>query len=100
MNNGTAPPRTFNDARAAFEAAWRDYLDLAFHVAKYARRGREKTKFRKRNVRWPILKSRWLLEIVNGIEADHAGRISVGAIDQAFRNLRLAGWKCICQVRM
>ena len=24
--------------RAAFEAAWRDYLDLAFHVAKYARR--------------------------------------------------------------
>jgi hypothetical protein len=49
---GTAA--TFNDAREAFEAAWRDYLpsrteadfeerrqDAAYHAAKYARRDRK-----------------------------------------------------------
>jgi hypothetical protein len=48
QRNGTAA--TFEDARAAFEAAWRDYLpkrseddfeewreDAAYHAAKYAR---------------------------------------------------------------
>ena len=56
-----------------------------------------------------------LLEIANGLEADHAGRISVGAINHAFLNgggnvneygaamhraLPTAGWKRIRQALM
>jgi len=39
-----------------------------------------------------------LLEISNALEADHAGRISVGAINHALRQLLSAGWKRIRQV--
>jgi hypothetical protein len=34
----------------------------------------------------PIRKRRWLLEIANGLEADHAGRLSVAIVNRQFRD--------------
>jgi hypothetical protein len=47
--------------------------------------GREKMKFKEdRPLANPEAAMVKLLEIANGLEADHAGRISVGAINHAF----------------
>ena len=46
-----------------------------------------------------------LLEIANGLEADHAGRLSVGAINHAFLEARVAtvpntARRCIARLLM